>query len=379
MSFPQVRDAIIYGYDWAGASTITRVALAMARTGAKVLHCEGPGSVFRRPDSSLHELGPNLFTFKPRVFASRLNRYPRMSRMQGAAVARQILAHADALGLKEPSFVYAYPGLLLIPLCQAMKARGCLLAHVYTNYWEGMEHEHVAQSDLTLVISRPAFHRLRARWGDKVHHVPHGVDLRPFRDLRACPEQAPPILAAIPRPRLGYAGGAAKQHLNTRIVHELLQRRPEWHFVSFQWRPEALGMTPAVPLPNAHVLPWQRPEGFARCVAGFDIGFMPYDCSNEVLFNGPPMKLWDYFALGLPVVATPLIHLWEYEGLVYLGETAKELERAVEAALAEPKDSPSRQRRKQLAEEHSVEALGRLLGGILGGTLGAGSFPREPA
>ncbi|HEV2388540.1 MAG TPA: hypothetical protein VGS20_14940 [Candidatus Acidoferrales bacterium] len=360
-----MRDAIIYGYDWAGAGTITRVALAAARAGAKVLYCEGPGSVFRRAHTSLHELESNLFTIKPRVLASRLNRYPGMSRIQGAAVASQILAHADALGLKQPSFVYAYPGLLLVPLCQAMKARGYLLVHVYANYWEGMEREHVEQSDLTLVISRTAFHRLRARWGDKIHHIPHGVDLRYFRRLHACPEQAPPLLAAIPRPRLGYAGGAAEEHLNTRVLRDLLERRPDWNFISFQWRPAHLGMKPAVSTSNAHVLPWQGPEGFARCVAGFDIGFMPYDCSNVVLFNGPPMKLWDYFALGLPVVATPLIHLWEYEGLVYLGDTAKELERAVEAALAEPPDSPLRQKRKELAEEHSVEALGQLLGGIL--------------
>lgn len=359
-----MRDAIVYGDDWEAAGATERIALAIARVGGKVVHCDSPNSAIKRLDNQRCELEPNLYTFRPRILASRLNRYPGLARLQGAAVARQILGHAQALGLKDPLFVYTWAGPLLEPLCQAMKAHACALIHAYGDSFEGMEAEHVGQSDLTLVISRTAFHRLRARWDDKIRHVPHGVDLRPFRALRANPEDSPPVLAAIPRPRLGYAGGNAHENLNTRVLRELLERRPEWSFVSFQWRPASFGMTPAVPLPNAHVIPWQAPEPFARCVAAFDVGFMPYDCSNLVLYNGPPMKLWDYFALGLPVVATPLIHLWEYEGLVYLGETARELERAVETALAEPSDSPLRQKRKELAEKHSVEALGRLLDGI---------------
>jgi len=361
-----MRDAIVYGYDWEGASTTVRIALAMARAGGKVLHCDSVSSVIRRQDRRLHSLEPNLYTFRPRILASRLNRYPGMPRMQGAAVARQILGHAQALGLNNPVFVYAWMGPLLAPICQAMKARGCLLVHAHTHYLEGMEDEHVGQSDLTLVISRPAFHRLRARWGEKTLFIPDAVNLRPFRGLRAGPEDAPSMLAGVPRPRLGYAGANAHDHLNKRVLRELLERHPEWHFVSFQWRPSVFGMTPAVPLPNAHLLPWQAAEPFARCVAAFDIGFMPYDCSNVVLYNNPPMKLWDYFALGLPVVATPLIHLRDYEGLVYLGETAPGLEKAVEAALAEPRDSPLREKRKERAEKHSVEALGRLLNEILG-------------
>jgi Glycosyl transferases group 1 len=166
------------------------------------------------------------------------------------------------------------------------------------------------------------------------------------------------MLAAIPRPRLGYAG-APYGRLNTAVLLESLERHREWSFVSF-------GRTPAVRLPNAQALPWQTPEGLARCVAAFDVGFMPYDCSDAALYNGMPLKMFDYFALGLPVVATPLLHLREYKDLVYLGETAEELERAVEAALEEPLDSPKRQKRKGVAEAHSMEALGRILAGILG-------------
>jgi len=361
-----VRDAIVYGSNWAGTGSIQRIALALARVGANVLHCESPRSLLRRPGTRLVELEENLFNFCPVVLGYRLNRIPGISRVQGKATVRQILGHAQALGLRHPIFVYGYAGAFLHPLCHEMKAHDLLLVHVYIDYWEAAEEEHVGLSDVTLAISRTVAHRLRARWGQKIQHIPRGVDLRPYRALRAGTEEALPMLAAIPRPRLGYAGGNAHTHLNTRILAELLEGRREWSFVSFQWMPASLGMMPAVRLPNAHVLPWQSQEQLPRCVAAFDVGFMPYDCSNVVLYNGVPLKLFEYFALGLPVVATPIIYLWDYEDLVYFGETAEELERAVEAALAEPVDSPKRQKRKEVAERHSIEALGQVLKGILG-------------
>jgi len=335
-----------------------RIAVALNGVGARVLHCDAPRSVLRRPDTRLHELAGNLFTFTPVILGTRLNWFSLLRRTQAEAIVRQIVRHAQALGLRDPMFLYPYAGLFALPVRKAMESRGFPLVHVSLDYWEEGEQEYVGPSSLTLAIPRTVAHRLRARWGRKIHQIPQGADLRPFQGLRADAQHAPPLLAPIPRPRLGYTGAGASGRLDTRILTELLARRPDWSFVSF-------GKVPAVPLPNAHVLPWQSQEGLARCVAAFDVGFMPYDCSNVGQFNCVPMKLFDYFALGLPVVATPIIHLWEYEGLVYFGETAEELERAVEAALEEPVDSPKRRKRREVAEAHSIEALGRALSGIL--------------
>lgn len=361
-----MRDSIVYGCDWETGSAIERIALALAHAGAKVLHCDSSTSLFRQPETSLREVEPRLFTFKPWVFAHRLNRLPGMPSVQAKLVARQILGHARRLRLNRPVFLYASMGALLEPLCETLRRHGFLLVHVAMDYTMNLSPRHVGQSDLTLVFSRTGAQGMRARWGAKIHQIPHAVDLRCFQNLRACPENPPKLLAEVPRPRLGYGGCFGAEFLNTRVLRELLERRPEWSFISFQSRAERFGLAKAVPLPNVHVMSRQASTEFARCVAAFDVGFMPYDCSNVVLYNGPPMKLWDYFALGIPVVATPLIHLWEYDGLVYLGETATELEHAVERALMEPGDSTLRQQRKDLAEKHSLEAISSILETILG-------------
>lgn len=355
-----MRDVIFYGYDWLGVDSTERIALALARAGGKVLHCGTAISLLRRPDGRLRKIEENLLTFQPAILGSRLNALPGMANAQAALIVGQILKRARALELRNPVFLYSGEGLFLRPVCRSMKARGFFLAHVCMDYWETGGEEHVELPDLTLVIPRILLERLRPRWGEKIQQIQQGVDLRPYRELSAHPSTDPPMFDAIPRPRLGYAGvDAPPSRLDKIILADLLGRRPEWNFVSF-------GTTPAVALPNAHVLPWQNPQSLARCVAAFDVGFMPYLCSDMVQLNCVPLKLFDYFALGIPVVATPIVHLREYENLVYLGETADELEQAVRAALQEPKDSPKRQKRKAVAEAHSLEALARSFEEIVG-------------
>jgi hypothetical protein len=210
----------------------------------------------------------------------------------------------------------------------------------------------VKASDMTLAIPRSAFHRLRARFGDKVKAIPQSVD---FTRLTRAGEGSgcePQPLAGIPRPRLGFFGHI--ETLNRPILQSLLESRPAWHFV-------AAGAMDGVSLRNAHSLPWTGLAGLGRYLSSIDVGFMLYDCYDEQRLHCVPLKLFEYFAFGIPVVSTPLIHLWEYKDLIYLGDTAAELAVGVEAALAEPADSPKRAARIEIARRHSLEHLATAL------------------
>jgi len=118
-------------------------------------------------------------------------------------------------------------------------------------------------------------------------------------------------------------------------------------------------------LPNSHDLPWMSREDLMRVIESCDIGFMPYDRSDPVQNNCVPLKLLDYFGLGLPVVSTPIVSMLEMKDVVYTGETAAGSIDAIEKALNEPVDSPKRARRKEIAREHSLENIAALLGKIL--------------
>jgi hypothetical protein len=129
-----MRDAIVYGYDWYGASTVERIALSLSRVGVRVLHCDAARSAWKRPDTSLRQLEPNLFTFRPWLIASRLNRYRGMPQIQGRMIARQILAHSQSIGLNKPIFIYAPMGRKAV--CSYTSTR-IICKEWITNMWGG--------------------------------------------------------------------------------------------------------------------------------------------------------------------------------------------------------------------------------------------------
>ena len=143
------------------------------------------------------------------------------------------------------------------------------------------------------------------------------------------------------------------------LVNDILAEHPEWQFLSFG------GTTKWLPLANEHVLPWCSQDEIPAVLEALDVGFMPYDCTNPKNLHCVPLKLFDYFSRGIPVVSTPIVHLREYGNLVYVGATANELADAVSQALAERPESPNRAARMAIARKHSIENLSGLVSRML--------------
>lgn len=351
-----MRDAIVFSSGaWEVFNVPERISLALSRLGSRVLYCENPVSVVRRARPEMREVEPGIFSFQPYFYGHRLNSFAPLRHLQAAKVAAQILGHAERLGLRDPLFFYC---LLMnfLPLCSEMKEK-CFLVHVHMDHLEWKSEEHVRLSDRTLAIPRSVFHKLKAEFGEKVQLIPQVVDFQAFATPASAGANQTSALDSIPRPRLGYMG-PVHDRLNRNVLFEMFSDHPEWQFVS-------CGDRPALSLPNAHVIPWQSRQEMPACVRGLDAGFMPYNCADEQQLHCVPLKLFEYFAAGIPVVSTPLVHLWEFQDVIYLGETAPELAAAFAAALGEPPDSPKRAQRIAIARSHSIECLAKRLEEVL--------------
>jgi hypothetical protein len=215
-----------------------------------------------------------------------------------------------------------------------------------------LQIEHARESDITLSIPHAAYQELHAKFGDKVKLLPQ---FSAHEDANGAKGrlQDPSVLVRIPRPRLGYLGNITGR-ISVPLLAEILTEHPEWHFVSF-------GKTNGLSLSNAHVLPWQSRREASAILDGLDVGFMPYDCSDPKNLHCAPLKLFDYFARGIPIVSTPILYLRQFEALVYLGTTPRELADQISEALAEPLQSPKKAKRQAIAQKHSIDNLSRLL------------------
>lgn len=349
-----MRDAIVVsGWTWAASNVPERMASALARAGSRVLYCENPASVLRtvRPFS---EVEKGVFAFGLQHLGHRLNSFPVLRPLQAKLLATKILNKAVHLRLNNPVFIYPH-GDYCLPLCREFKRRGFQLIHVCMDYELELVWELVRESDLALVIPRAAFEELRGKFGAKVRKIPQFSYIDETESPNGLLES--PELSTVPKPRLGYLGGLGGR-VSLPLLRETLSRNRGWQFISLESekRPH---------LPNEHILPWRSRQDLAGILAGLDVGFMPYDCTIPKNLHCVPLKLFDYFACGMPVVSTRIVFLQEYEDLVYLGSTPDELSDAISRALREPADSPKRAGRIAVARDHSIERSAQILASLL--------------
>ena len=343
-------------WSWEVFNVPERIALALASRGAHVLYCEMPVSRIRHASEPLREVSEGVHLFRPEYLGARLSCLPIIGNLQWKMVARQIITHANALKLNDPVFLYSHVE-HMTALCHEMRAAGFPLIHICMDYPEPYQHELIELSDQTLVIPKSVFHELQARYGEKIYSIPQSIHLKTALQQDRGAIKEPTELAAVPRPRLGYLGPVFAR-LNLPILREFLTQNLNWHFVYF-------GESNDLRFPNAHAMAWRTPDELPPFVASFDVGLMPYDCADKKNLHCAPLKLYDYFLAGLPVVATPILMVSEFKDLIYTGATAQELSEAVVCALEEPANSPKGPLRVKVARAHSTEALGQRLEEVL--------------
>jgi hypothetical protein len=345
-------DAVVFStWSWDTLNVPERIAIGLAENGYRVLHCEMPISRLRHRGRSVREVFRNVWSFGPTYLGEKFDVFAAIRSSQWRGVGRQIRDVSDQLNMQRPVFLYSH--VAGIPaLCRAMRGYGSFLVHICMDYPEPYQYELIELSDLTVAIPRTVATKLRARYGEKIYTIPQSIFTEQLDSTNAPAAE----ITAIPRPRLGYLGPIFAR-VNLSLVKSLFQRHPDWHFIYF-------GDSPDLKLANAHGVPWQPAGVLASYTNALDIGFMPYDCFEEKNLHCVPLKVFDYFARGLPTVSTPVLSLWEYSNLIYFGETLSEIEQSVAEALTEENDSPKRHERMKIARMHSTQELGKRLANI---------------
>jgi glycosyltransferase involved in cell wall biosynthesis len=334
-----------------------RLAIALSKLGAKVLYCDNPVSLAKEKQKQLVEVQAGIFRFQSRIFGHRLNQVGLLASLQSRMVAKQMSLAAARLHLRRPIFFYTYMGRLL-PVCAEMKRRGFFLTHMCIDFPEIDYQAHVSAADLTLATVLSSVEIIRTATGARVVNVPQFGPPDAVADESSPVGTEPDSMRNIPHPRLIYAG-VLQNRVLLPIVRQILQSKPHWHFIH-------IGSSDKLPLPNAHALAWMRRDELMRVIASCDAGFMPYDRNDPVQRNVfVPLKLLDYFGVGMPVVSTPIEGMLELKDLVYTGDSASELTSAIERALTEPAANSIRDRRKAFAREHSLENIASFLSKVL--------------
>ncbi|MEA5667181.1 glycosyltransferase [Stenotrophomonas sp. MH1] len=170
------------------------------------------------------------------------------------------------------------------------------------------------------------------------------------------------------RPVAGYLGNLAA-FFDWTLMEDVCRRMSEVDFV-FHGQVELsekdsrwscyVGMCA---LPNVTFTGRVGRERGAAAINRYDVLLIPF-VVNDAMHAVNPLKLWEYFATGLPVVSTPMDAVCEDSPLLRVAHGSSDWLNAIREALSE-KDMGLRDRRIKRAEEQAWRYLTREHAGVV--------------
>lgn len=325
---------------------------------------------------------PGLQVFRPPLYAPLTGRAP-LSRLSDALRAASLRRVMRRLHMDRPIVWLFRPDMSDIP---GRYGERLLIYHIvdeYTGYAdvsEGSDAEHIedirrrereliAKADLVLVTSQ-ALLESKGGINPNTHWVPNGVDYDRFaaaRTLFGEAMQEPEELASLPRPHIGYVGA-----INDKLDATLLLRIAEAYsgasiVLVGPVRPTSKEMSEGIATlraqPNVHFVGRVPVERVPCFVAACDVGLLPYR-RNVWTRNIHPLKMYEYLACGLPVVATDIPSIYEESDVIHIATDSQSFVEAIGEVLENDSDALILERRERASRNtwrHRVECISELI------------------
>lgn len=189
-----------------------------------------------------------------------------------------------------------------------------------------VERDLIREADLVVTAAESLAERAR---GDNPRTVclPNGVDVEALGGLAP---PLPPEYEGLPGRRFVYTGGIYDEWFAADLVAQVARRMPGDSFVLVGPSDEA-ARSRLAGVPNLHLLGPRPYEAMPSFWYGADAGLVPFR-DSPVGRAVNPLKLYEYCACGLPVVATGLAEFRLLGSPAFFGDTAAGFAEALEQA-----------------------------------------------
>lgn len=269
---------------------LTRLAHWFAETAA--------GS--RVPVAGVSVVAPLLLPFPRSRLATAVNHHLLLPRLA---------SRIRALAGEDPILFSYLPTRNAVRLIELLRGRGSVVVYYCVADFRELSDQGDALTDSEVALARSAdlifvqgavLGRRLAHLNARIHELPAGVNLEVF-DVSVTHE-VPAELRALPRPIVGYTGGLHR-HVDYALLARLARSLADGSVVLVG--PLQVDPGPLRPGRNVHFIGARALTDLPSFVASFDVGLVPYVRSayTDTVY---PQKLFEYLAMGRPVVATDL-------------------------------------------------------------------------
>lgn len=202
----------------------------------------------------------------------------------------------------------------------------------------------VEECDLLVVTAQ----RLLEKWKARIKPTVLARNAADY-EFYAARCQTNSLLPDVQHPVVGYFGAIA-DWFDVDLLAEVAARRPNYTFVLLGGVFET-DVSRLQALPNVKLLGQQPYETMPQYLHHFDVCTIPFKV-NPITDATDPVKLYEYWSGGKPVVATKMGELEHYRDFVHLAENAEDFAVKLDAALAE-NDPQLASQRRALAQQHT--------------------------
>jgi glycosyltransferase involved in cell wall biosynthesis len=224
-------------------------------------------------------------------------------------------------------------------------------------------------ADAVVVCSQSLYNGKTQRFRDKLSLVPNGVDIDHFAKVDTATAAADIQKLPDAELTLGYSGTAHPDRLDVALVASIAKTNPQWPWVFIGPNHLTNADRAELDLPNVHFIGTRRYHELPTYLAGIDVCVTPHRVTafTESL---NPIKLWEYLAVGKPIVSTPVAGFRDFSDHVTLATSAEEWGAALHAItdMTDDRIRFDRDCRRQIVNSHGWPVRVDQIEAILTGT-----------
>ena len=181
--------------------------------------------------------------------------------------------------------------------------------------------------------------------------INNGVNINDFLKKRY---DIPSDIANIPRPIIGYYG-ALSDWFDTTLLEKIAKKYTKESIVLIGEVTNKRITELAKKYSNIKLLGEKKYQEIPNYLNSFDVALIPFKI-NPLIKATNPVKIYEYFSQGKPVITTYLPELKKYQKLLYLSKTHEDFIKNIDLALKEKKGKASLRKKVALSNQWSNKA-----------------------
>ena len=202
--------------------------------------------------------------------------------------------------------------------------------------------EILGRSDLVFANCRRLLDAMRP-FASNIHLFPNAAEERWDRGRTWTKPRA---LERIRGPIVGYAGNLDVARIDVGLLAELAAKKPEWNLVFLGSTHKNKQILALNRFRNVHFLGIKPHDQAVRHIRHFDVAILPH-LDNELTRHMNPLKMYVYFSMNVPVVATPVADIEEFNWFAHVADSPPAFIEGIARCLDEDRVSPKAARMRE--------------------------------